>query len=71
LELRAEVLPRIVASVSHHRPVVLRPVIEQAFLTTVGRKKGVASCLVFRSNTEERSWRGQVSTATLRLVAAA
>ena len=69
LEWRAEVLPRIVAFVNHPRPVVLRSAIEQEFRTIVGRKKGAASYSVFRSNAKEESWKGRVSTATLRLVA--
>ena len=58
-------------SVSHPRPVVRKPVRGRGVLTAVGRKKGVASCSVFRSNTEGWGWRGQVSTMALRLVAVA
>ena len=71
MEWRAEVLPRIVAFVSHPDPVVLRPMIEQGSLAVVGRKEEATSYSVFHSNAKEQQWRGQVSTATLRLVAAA
>jgi len=57
--------------VSHPDPVVLMPATGQGSLAVVGRKEVVASYSVFRSNAKERRWRGQVLTATLRLVAAA
>ena len=54
---------------SHPDPVVLRPAKEQGSLAVVGRKEGAASYSVFRLNAKEQRRRGQVSTATLRLVA--